>query len=271
MVDSYETNTLYAHQKAVGRLTASMGLTGSNNSSAFAQGIAELEERRLRDIQEYRIKIESELRDKMFSMYQNTGQEMSSAYQAYQIHIADKSTKLINFVQSFLSSYVSNLQTLYSSLDRAHSEQLHSIDNRGGMVAGTAGKSYVEDQATIERNRFSTLVNLINDKTQSFSEELQAKDLLSKVTQMAYIANKEYYDKKAELQYQKLRWDLDTFSYLGNFLGSPGSSVATTNGLTTGQSVMGAAAQGATIGSVGGLPGAAIGAVIGGGAALLTA
>ena len=264
MVDAYSAQVLSRHQQAAGRLSASMGLKGASTSSSMAVGMANLEEERIRDIQNYRSTVESDLRDKLFSLYQNTGQEISASYQAYQVHLADKSAKLISFVQSFVNSYVSNLQTLYGSLDRTHGVAMSSMDSRNQIVANPIGQASLQDQATEDRNRFSTLVNLLNDKKQSFEEELKTKDMLTKVTQMAYIANKEYYDKKAELQYQNLRWDLDTFAYLGNFLGAPGSSVTKTNELTTGQTVMGAAASGAMIGSVGGVPGAVGGAIIGG-------
>ena len=265
MVNSYKAQTLANHSKATGRISASMGQQGSNMSSAFASALSELEVTRNREIQDYRVQIEAEFRDRIFAMYQNTGQEIAAGYQAYQIHLNDRSNKLISFVQSYISGYINNIQTVMSSVQQSHGINMQTSAERARGLVNIAGQSFIQDQATRERDRYNTFAALLNDEKQAFQDKLAGTGLLSEATRMSYVANKEFYDKKAELQYQKLKWDLDTFAYLGNFLGAPGSSVSKTSELTTGQSIMSGAATGAAALAPTGNPIAiGIGAIAGG-------
>ena len=264
LVDAYTDQGESKHQKAIGRLTASMGQSGSNMSSALSFGLSNLEEERIRDIQLYRANLELELRDKIFSIYSNAGAELNAAYSAYQTQISNDTAKLTSFVNSYVSGYISNLQSVMGSIQQAHGTNMQVASERGRATTGLVSQATLQDQATRERDRYNTFATLINDKNQSYQDYLALNSLLSQVSQMSYIANKEYYDKLAELKFQDLRWDLDTYAYLGNFLGAPGSSVSKSNDLTTRESVMAGITTGAMVGTVGGISGAVGGAVVGG-------
>jgi hypothetical protein len=123
----------------------------------------------------------------------------------------------------------------------------------------------------------------------SISEMLQVlltrADLWARLAQLSVeakrvhiVAQKEYLAEQLTIDVNEARWELDTFQYGANLLGSiSGGVVPSQKGPSQAQSAIGGATSGAAagalvgaqIGGSAGIYGAAIGAVVGAGAALL--
>ncbi len=85
------------------------------------------------------------------------------------------------------------------------------------------------------------------------------------VERMTIIAKKEQVDRNLSIDVDEALWDLETYMYAGNILGSVSGVAGGRKPMsaTTGQSVMGGAAAGASIGSAFGVPGALAGGAAG--------
>lgn len=264
-VAAYEARTISDFQKSSGRLSTSMGNAGASTSSALARGLVELEEKRLRDVEEYREKIEFELRTRVLDMYNSVPDDTSNYVSMYQSVLADYNSKFNNLVQTNINTYLASMQALFTNLTETQRLEYGKANSDGRGLSNIAAQGTFQDQATRERDRFNFLSYLISNRQKSYENDFKYKQLMLEASRIIYIANKEYYDKSTELLTQHLWWKMDAVARVGNFLGAPGSSVSTPSQMTPTQSVMSGAATGAAIGATTGNPlMVGIGAVAGG-------